>query len=40
MARTTIDRLIINSPYEEPQQHWHYNRETHTFDMVLVNVGV
>ena len=34
MARTTIDRLIINSPYEEPQQYWRYNRETRTFDLV------
>ncbi len=34
MARTTIDRLIINSPYEEPQRHWRYNRETRTFELV------
>jgi len=34
MARTTIDRLIINSPYEEPTQHWRYERETRTFDLV------
>jgi type III restriction enzyme len=34
MARTTIDRLIINSPYEEPQRYWRYDRETRTFDMV------
>ncbi len=33
MARTTIDRLIINSPYEEPAQYWHYERETRTFDL-------
>jgi type III restriction enzyme len=33
-ARTTIDRLIINSPYEEPQRHWRYDRETRTFDLV------
>jgi type III restriction enzyme len=25
--RTTIDRLIVNSPYEEPQRYWRYNRE-------------
>ena len=31
MARTTIDRLIINSPYEEPQRHWRYDRETRTW---------
>lgn len=34
MAKTTIDRLIINSPYEEPAQHWKYDRETRTFDLV------
>ncbi|MEZ0328699.1 MAG: BPTD_3080 family restriction endonuclease [Dissulfuribacterales bacterium] len=34
MPRTTIDRLIINSPYEEPQRHWRYERETRTFDLV------
>jgi len=34
MARTTIDRLIINSPYEEPAQHWRYERETRTDDLV------
>jgi len=34
MARTTIDRLIINSPYEEPQRHWRYDRETRLFDLV------
>ena len=33
MPRTTIDRLIINSPYEEPRQHWRYERETRTFDL-------
>ena len=32
MAR--IDRLIINSPYEEPQRHWRYDRETRTFARV------
>ncbi len=26
-----IDRLIINSPYEEPTQHWSYNAETRDF---------
>jgi len=31
MADGTIDQLIINSPYEEPQQYWSYNRETRTF---------
>jgi type III restriction enzyme len=34
MSRTTIDRLIINSPYEEPQRHWRYERETRTFELV------
>lgn len=33
MAKTTIDRLIINSPFEEPQWHWRYDRETRTFDL-------
>jgi type III restriction enzyme len=34
MARTTIDRLIINSPYEEPKYHWHYDRQTRTLELV------
>lgn len=34
MARTIIDRLIINSPYEEPKKHWRYDRETRTFELV------
>jgi type III restriction enzyme len=34
MAQTTIDRLIINSPYEEPARHWHYERETRLFSLV------
>jgi 5-methylcytosine-specific restriction endonuclease McrA len=25
--RKSIDKLIINSPYEEPKQHWHYDRQ-------------
>lgn len=33
MGKTTIDRLIINSPYEEPTLHWRYERETRTFEM-------
>jgi type III restriction enzyme len=32
MARTTIDHLIINSPYEEPKHYWSYDRESRTFD--------
>lgn len=27
----TIDKLIINTPYEEPKSYWHYDRETRTF---------
>jgi type III restriction enzyme len=27
----TIDQLIINKPYEEPQRHWRYDRESRTF---------
>ena len=34
MPRATIDRLIVNSPYEEPRQHWHYDRGTRLFDLV------
>lgn len=34
MAQTTIDRFIINSPYDEPQRHWRYDRETRLFDLV------
>ena len=26
-----IDKLIINSPYEEPKEYWHYERNTRTF---------
>ncbi|MBM3347144.1 MAG: type III restriction endonuclease subunit R, partial [Betaproteobacteria bacterium] len=37
MAKTTIDRLIINSPYEEPVRYWRYERETRTFDLVEGN---
>ena len=31
MERSSIDRLIINKPYEEPAEHWRYNRETRKF---------
>lgn len=34
MPRATIDELIINSPFEEPQEHWHYDRATRLFDRV------
>jgi len=27
----TIDKLIINSPHQEPQQHWFYDRENRNF---------
>lgn len=30
----TIDRLIISSPYEEPRQHWRYDRNARSFDLV------
>ena len=32
--RTSIDRLIVNSPYEEPQRYWRYNRENRTFTLI------
>ena len=32
-ARSTIDRLIVNSPYEEPARHWRYDRKTRRFDL-------
>jgi len=34
MGKTTIDRLIINSPYDEPALHWRYDREKRVFDLV------
>ena len=33
MPRATIDRLIVNSPYEEPKRHWRYDRTTRLFDL-------
>ena len=33
MAQTTIDQLIINSPYEEPKTYWSYNRERRSFTL-------
>ncbi len=33
MGKTTIDRLIVNSPYKEPERHWKYDRETRLFDL-------
>jgi len=29
--KSTIDQLIINSPYEEPEDYWSYDRETRLF---------
>ncbi len=31
--RKNIDRLIINTPYEEPALHWRYDREQRRFDL-------
>ena len=31
MDNGKIDKLIINSPYEEPKYYWEYNRETRSF---------
>lgn len=31
VGAATIDKLIINSPYEEPREHWRYDRETRLF---------
>ena len=31
MATASIGPLIINSPYEEPAEHWRYDRERRTF---------
>jgi type III restriction enzyme len=31
MTQGTIDKLIINSPYEEPKQHWFYERDNRQF---------
>jgi type III restriction enzyme len=33
MASDTITQLIINSPYEEPKQHWRYDRQTRKFSL-------
>ncbi|MDI6692779.1 MAG: DEAD/DEAH box helicase family protein [Anaerosomatales bacterium] len=34
MGKTTIDRLIINSPYEEPRHYWRYDPASKLFDLV------
>ena len=31
-AGPKIDKLIVNSPYEEPQKHWEYNRGQRQFE--------
>src|SRR5579864_524106 len=31
VASATIDQLIITSPYDEPSEHWKYDRETRRF---------
>lgn len=31
---TSINQLIINSPYHEPTRHWSYDRERRTFNLV------
>ena len=31
---TTIDKLIINSPYEEPKSYWKYDPKTRTFSQI------
>ena len=33
MVRTTIDRLIINSPYEEPKHYWRYDPASKRFEL-------
>ena len=33
MPSATINQLIINSPYEEPTKHWHYDRQTRRFGL-------
>ena len=33
MPAATIDRLIVNSPYEEPTRHWRYDRTTRLFNL-------
>ena len=33
MELTTIDRLIVNSPYDEPERHWSYDRKARLFDL-------
>src|SRR5207244_1361120 len=32
-GQKSIPQLIINSPYEEPKEHWKYHRETRLFTL-------
>jgi type III restriction enzyme len=32
--QSSIDRLIVNPPYDEPERYWRYNRESRTFALV------
>ena len=32
MSQKIIDQLIINNPYEEPESHWLYIRESQSFE--------
>src|SRR6266540_3626345 len=32
--QASIDRLIVNSPFDEPKRYWRYNRESRTFTQV------
>src|SRR5690606_27157249 len=34
METKSIDRLIVNSPYDEPERYWRYNRDSRTFTLV------
>jgi type III restriction enzyme len=31
--KSTIDQLIINSPYKKPEKYWSYDREARLFDL-------
>ena len=33
MPSATIDRPIVNSPYEEPARYWRYDRTTRLFNL-------
>ncbi|MFP4049960.1 MAG: BPTD_3080 family restriction endonuclease, partial [Desulfovermiculus sp.] len=34
MEHESIDRLIVNNPYEQPKVYWQYNRDHRTFSLV------